>query len=158
MKQTLERESSKKSVKNTAHQALPKTPLEPKEPAYPHLDPNVLPDDYVPFNANSKKLDYPLPEGYQGYWQLDQPGMIESMKKAYWSHLTNEKGEPVTMPNKNGGTLFLMITPNAYYKEAMRRQQEEHDRRLDGIAAVDEKDGQYSPMGMPKKNTALKYS
>ena len=80
----------------------------------------------VPMSAGNK-LHVPAElkkEGYQQYWQVDRPGVIEQMKAAYWELVTDERGEAVTVPGGGGDTLYLMHIEQKYYDEDIAKQQQ----------------------------------
>ena len=80
----------------------------------------------VPMSAGNK-LHVPAElkkEGYQQYWQVDRPGVIEQMEAAWWEKVTDERGEAVTVPGGGGDTLHLMHIEQKYYDEDIAKQQQ----------------------------------
>lgn len=80
----------------------------------------------IPMSAGNK-LHVPdslKKEGYQQYWQVDRPGVIEQMEKAWWEKVTDDRGEPVTVPAGGGETLYLMHIEQKYYEEDIAKQQQ----------------------------------
>ena len=80
----------------------------------------------IPMSAGNK-LHVPAElkkEGYQQYWQVDRPGIIEQMESAWWEKVTNERGDPVTVPGGGGDTLYLMHIEQKYYDEDIAKQQQ----------------------------------
>jgi len=79
----------------------------------------------IPMSAGNK-LHVPeslKKEGYQQYWQVDTPGVIEQMEAAWWEKVKNSRGEHVTVPAGGGDTLYLMQIEQKYYDEDIERQQ-----------------------------------
>lgn len=73
--------------------------------------------------SNSVKLTFPEViferDKYHYYAFVDhpeRPGRIESAKAAYWEHVTNKEGHPITQP-AGGGTHYLMKLPLEYWRE-----------------------------------------
>ena len=80
----------------------------------------------IPMSAGNK-LHVPdtlKKEGYQQYWQVDRPGVIEQMEAAWWEKVTDERGEAVTVPGGGGDTLYLMHIEQRYYDEDIAKQQQ----------------------------------
>ena len=80
----------------------------------------------IPMSAGNK-LHVPADlkkEGYQQYWQVDRPGVIEQMEAAWWEKVTDERGEAVTVPGGGGDTLYLMHIEQKYYDEDIAKQQQ----------------------------------
>lgn len=98
----------------------------------------------VPMNAGGK-LDVPVREGFQRYWQVDKPGLIEQMEAAWWSKVI-EDGQPKTLPAGGGFTLYLMEIEQKYYNEDMEAQQQ---RNIDATQKQAQTLGEdeYVPMG-----------
>jgi len=81
----------------------------------------------IPMSAGNK-LHVPdefKKEGYQQYWQVDRPGVIEQMERAWWEKVTDDKGQPITVPSGET-TLYLMHIEDKYYQEDMERQQKQN--------------------------------
>ncbi len=81
----------------------------------------------IPMSAGNK-LHVPdelKKEGYQQYWQKDSPGVIEQMERAWWEKVTDENGQPITVPSGES-TLYLMHIEEKYYHEDMARQQKQN--------------------------------
>ena len=82
----------------------------------------------IPMSAGNK-LNVPehlKKEGYQQYWQVDRPGVIEQMEAAWWEKVTDERKEPVTVPAGGGETLYLMHIEQKYYDEDIAKQQQQN--------------------------------
>lgn len=79
----------------------------------------------VPMSAGNKLHvpDHLKKEGYQQYWQVDRPGVIEQMEAAWWEKVTDERKEPITVPGGGGDTLYLMHIEKKYYDEDIAKQQ-----------------------------------
>ena len=88
-------------------------------------------------------------EGYQQYWQVDRPGVIEQMIAAYWEKVTDDNGKPVTVPAGGGDTLYLMQIEQKYYEEDIQRQQ---DMNINTTNKEAQRlgDSEYVPMGQDK--------
>ena len=104
----------------------------------------------IPMTAGTK-LHVPeslKKEGYQQYWQIDQPGAIEQMEAAWWEKVKNERGDHVTVPS-GSGTLYLMQIEQQYYDEDIKRQQ---DLNIDATTKQAQSLGEeeYIPMGRDK--------
>ncbi len=102
----------------------------------------------VPMSAGGK-LNVPedlKKEGYQYYWQVDRPGVIEQMERAWWEKVTDSRGGHVTVPGGSGETLYLMHIEQKYYDEDMETQQK---RNIDATAKQAQALGEeeYVPMG-----------
>ena len=105
----------------------------------------------IPMTAGNK-LHVPdslKKEGYQQYWQVDRPGVIEQMESAWWEKVTDDKGKPVTVPAGEGDTLYLMHIEQKYYEEDMKRQQ---DMNINTTNTEAQRlgDSEYIPMGQDK--------
>jgi len=105
----------------------------------------------IPMTAGNK-LHVPdnlKKEGYQQYWQVDRPGVIEQMQAAYWEKVTDERNEPVTVPAGGGDTLYLMHIEQKYYEEDIKRQQ---DMNINTTNTEAQRlgDSEYVPMGSNK--------
>ena len=85
-------------------------------------------------------------EGYVQYWQVDHPGIIEQMERAWWEKVTDENGQHVTVPAGNGNKHYLMHIEKKYYDEDMTRQQKQN---IDATAKQAQSLGEdeYIPMG-----------
>ena len=82
--------------------------------------------DRIPMSAGNK-LHVPdnlKKEGFQNYWQVDRPGVIEQMEAAWWVKVKDSRGEHVTVPAGNGDTLYLMEIEQKYYDEDIKKQQD----------------------------------
>ena len=80
----------------------------------------------IPMSAGNK-LHVPAnlkKEGYQQYWQVDRPGVIEQMEAAWWEKVKNSRGDYVTVPGGGGETLYLMQIEQKYYDQDIAKQQE----------------------------------
>ena len=77
----------------------------------------------IPMSAGNKLHvpDQLKKEGYQQYWQTDRKGMIEQMEAAWWEKVTDERGDPVTVPAGGGETLYLMHIEQKYYDVIRQR-------------------------------------
>ena len=62
-------------------------------------------------------------EGYQNYWQVDRPGILEQMERAWWVKVKDERGGNITVPGGGGETLYLMEIEQKYYDEDIAKQQ-----------------------------------
>jgi hypothetical protein len=82
----------------------------------------------IPMSAGNKLHvpDHLKKEGYQQYWQVDRPGVIEQMEAAWWEKVVDERKEPVTVPAGGGETLYLMHIEQKYYDEDIKSQQEQN--------------------------------
>jgi hypothetical protein len=102
----------------------------------------------IPMSAGNK-LHVPeslKKEGYQNYWQVDRPGVIEQMERAWWEKVKDERGEAVTVPAGGGETLYLMRIEQKYYDEDIAKQQK---MNIETTARQAQKLGEdeYVPMG-----------
>ncbi len=102
----------------------------------------------IPMSAGGK-LNIPeglKQEGYQYYWQVDRPGILEQMERAWWEKVKDERGDHVTVPGGSGETLYLMHIEQKYYDEDMKTQQK---RNIDATAKQAQAlgDEEYVPMG-----------
>lgn len=80
----------------------------------------------IPMSAGNK-LHVPdkfKKEGYQQYWQVDRPGVIEQMESAWWEKVKDGERGHVTVPAGGGDTLYLMQIEQKYYEEDIQRQQD----------------------------------
>ena len=105
----------------------------------------------IPMTAGNK-LHVPdelKKEGYQQYWQVDRPGVIEQMIAAYWEKVTDDNGKPVTVPAGGGDTLYLMHIEQKYYEEDIKRQQ---DMNINTTNTEAQRlgDSEYVPLGKDK--------
>ena len=105
----------------------------------------------IPMTAGNK-LHVPdslKKEGYQQYWQVDRPGVIDQMIAAYWEKVTDDNGKHVTVPAGEGDTLYLMQIEQQYYEEDMKRQQ---DLNINTTNTEAQRlgDSEYVPMGKDK--------
>ena len=105
----------------------------------------------IPMTAGNK-LHVPnslKKEGYQQYWQVDRPGVIEQMQAAYWEKVTDDNNKPVTVPAGEGDTLYLMQIEQQYYEEDMKRQQ---DLNINTTNTEAQRlgDSEYVPLGKDK--------
>ena len=102
----------------------------------------------IPMSAGNK-LHVPehlKKEGYQQYWQVDRPGVIEQMEAAWWEKVTDERKEPVTVPAGGGETLYLMHIEQKYYDEDIKSQQEQNINTTNKEAQM-LGDNEYVPKG-----------
>ena len=102
----------------------------------------------IPMTAGNK-LHVPdslKKEGYQQYWQVDRPGVIEQMEAAYWEKVKNERGDFITVPAGGGEKHYLMQIEQKYYEEDMKRQQ---DMNINTTNKEAQRlgDSEYVPMG-----------
>lgn len=102
----------------------------------------------IPMSAGGKLV---IPEGlkkegFQYYWQVDRPGILEQMERAWWEKVKDERGEHVTVPGGGADTLYLMHIEKKYYDEDMENQQK---RNIDATAKQAQALGEeeYVPMG-----------
>ena len=53
----------------------------------------------IPMSAGNKLHvpDHLKKEGYQQYWQVDRPGVIEQMEAAWWEKVKDERGNFITV-------------------------------------------------------------
>ena len=105
----------------------------------------------IPMTAGNK-LHVPdslKKEGYQQYWQVDRPGVIEQMIAAYWEKVLDDNKKPVTVPAGEGDTLYLMQIEQQYYEEDMKRQQ---DLNINTTNTEAQRlgDSEYVPLGKDK--------
>ena len=102
----------------------------------------------IPMSAGNK-LHVPeslKKEGYQCYWQVDRPGVIEQMERAWWEKVKDDRGEPVTVPAGGGETLYLMHIEQKYYDEDIAKQQKQNIETTANQAQSLGED-EYVPMG-----------
>ncbi len=85
-------------------------------------------------------------EGFQLYWQVNKPGLIGQMERAWWAQVKDERGEVVTIPAGNGDMLHLMEIEQKYYDEDITKQQKQN---LDTTTkqAQELGDNEYVPLG-----------
>tara|TARA_R110000823_G_scaffold273974_2_gene392949 strand:- start:63 stop:458 length:396 start_codon:yes stop_codon:yes gene_type:complete len=85
-------------------------------------------------------------EGYQNYWQVDRPGVLEQMERAWWEKVKDDRGDSVTVPAGGGETLYLMRIEQKYYDEDIAKQQK---MNIETTAKQAQKLGEdeYVPMG-----------
>ena len=74
--------------------------------------------------SSGSKLSAPKRKGYQRYWQIDKPGLIDQMKDAYWEFVMDLDGRKRSVAAGGGGTLYLMEIKQEYYDEDTKEQQE----------------------------------
>ena len=107
-----------------------------------------------PFGALEQKLAYPDRENSHRHWFNDVPGRIQRAQEAGYEHVKNDEGKNVSRVvgvAEGGGALtsFLMEIPEEWYKEDMKAQQQEIDKK-EGLIARGELesqqgDGRYVP-------------
>ena len=85
-------------------------------------------------------------EGFQYYWQVNKPGIIEQMQRAYWDIVKDDRGESVTVPAGNGDMLYLMEIEQKYYDEDIASQQKQNVETTTNKAQKLGED-EYVPMG-----------
>lgn len=79
---------------------------------------------------------------YAFYDNPDRPGRIEQAKAAYWEHVTNREGQPITRP-AGGGLHYLMRLPIKYWLEDLMVKKEKIRARMVGETKVGK--GEYAP-------------
>lgn len=102
----------------------------------------------VPLSAGNK-LHVPdsiKEEGYHYYWAIDTKGQIEQMEAAWYEKVTDERGDPMTVPAGNDSTHYLMRIEQKYHDEDIGRQQK---LNIDATAKQAQKLGEseYVPLG-----------
>ena len=88
-------------------------------------------------------------EGFQQYWQVDRPGVIEQMEAAWWEKVKDDRGDFVTVPAGGGDKLYLMHIEQKYYEEDIAKQQ---DMNINTTNKEAQRlgDSEYVPMGKDK--------
>lgn len=125
---------------------------EKRGPGRPKRDQEAVRDSHentqrparVPLQAG-QKLQAEKREGYQRYWAIDKPGMLERMEAAWWEFVRDERGNKRTCPAGGGFTHYLMEIPLEYYDEDIAKQQALIDQNVKDAAEL--KPGEYVPMG-----------
>lgn len=114
----------------------------------------VSKDTRKPFGSMTQKLYYPPRAGYHRHWFNEDPGRIDTALEAGYTHVEDKEGrkvQKVVGVSPSGGPLnaFLMETPEEWYKEDMKREQDrinEMDQAIRrGSVATGPDDNQYVP-------------
>lgn len=101
----------------------------------------------IPMNGNTSKLtvgNQYKREGYQLYWGIDKPGFIEKMEAAWWSCVSNEDGQRVTIPAGQGFNHVLMEIEQKWYDEDQAAAQEMIPDLQSQHLKVNKEDGEYT--------------
>lgn len=69
-----------------------------------------------------------IPEGFVGYWALDDgKGSIDKMQAQWWGFVTDAQGVNITRPSGYNGQLhYLMAIEQKYYDENNKLREEEY--------------------------------
>lgn len=142
--------------------------IQPQETAQEHTNdadasmPIPPAKERVPFGAHQPKLALPARHGYQRRWFHDTPGRIQRAIRGGWSHVVDEKGQPVSQVvgvAEMGGGLrsFAMEIPIELYEADMAAQQRVIDEfdELMQRGAPDKTpgdDGRYVPEAAPGRS------
>lgn len=133
--------SKPKPVKATAkplaaesqQQLAAETPAPTAEPQAPANDESgplraEAVQERIPFGAHQPKLALPVREGFQRRWFHDTPGRIQRAIRGGWSHVADDKGQPIMQivgVAEQGGGLrsYAMEIPKHLYEQDMAAQQ-----------------------------------
>jgi hypothetical protein len=80
-----------------------------------------------PFGAFTQKLALATRPGYHRHWFNDVPGRIDEAKLSGWTHVTDDKGQPVkrivgTGRDKGALYAFAMEIPQVFWEEDQAAQ------------------------------------
>jgi len=101
--------------------------------------------DRVPLSENVLQLDWMIPEGYTGYWEIDRPGKLKAREMAGWEYVLDENGNKIKRTCNNGDELFLMMCLNKWVEEDAQPAKQKRAEMLSQLNML--KSGQYVPQG-----------